>query len=272
MNKRTTIKLRSGNRMPIIGLGTWGLSDNTTESIMDAIKMGYPMIDTSGDYGTQPGIGEAIKRSGVDRKSLYIVTKVEETDNAYEATKKNLSELQLDYVDLMLIHRPPAHGAGLELWQGLIKAKEDGLVKDIGVSNYSEDQMQELIDETGEVPVVNQIEWSPFGWSPLMEDYCDRNAIVIQAYSPLTHGEKLDDEALMDMADDYGKTPAQILSRWCLQHGTIPLPKANQKEHQIENLDVFDFEISEEDMEILDNLNKSYSALSDRPIYAEQRA
>ncbi len=129
------------------------------------------MIDTSGDYGTQPGVGEGIRQSGVRREDIFVVTKVEETDDAYEATRRNLDQLGMDHVDLMLIHRPPKSGAGIDLWRGLIRARDEDLVTDIGVSNYSEALIEELVGATGEVPVVNQLEWSPFGHSANMYRY-----------------------------------------------------------------------------------------------------
>jgi 2,5-diketo-D-gluconate reductase A len=251
--------------MPILGLGTWQLTNNTAGTVQDALRMGYCMIDTSGDYGTQVGIGEAIEKSHLDRKAIYLVTKVEETDDAYQATKKNLKELNLFYADLILIHRPPHVGFGQELWKGLMRAKKDELTKDIGVSNYSSDQIQALIDTTGEVPTVNQIEWSPFGHSKEMLNYCHKNNIVIQAYSPLTRAKRLDDPVLSAMAAQYGKTPAQLLIRWNLQLGIVPLPKANQIDHQKENLAIFDFEIADEEMELLSNLNENYSSLGSLP-------
>jgi 2,5-diketo-D-gluconate reductase A len=162
--------LHTGNRMPVLGLGTWQLTDDTPGTVENALRLGYRLIDTSGDYGTQPGIGEGIRRSGIERSGFYLVTKVEETDDSYEATVKNLAELGLDQADLMLIHRPPSSGPGEALWRGLIRAKEDGLTRDIGVSNYSIKQIEALIEATGKVPVVNQIEWSPFGRNaPLCE-------------------------------------------------------------------------------------------------------
>lgn len=265
MNSQSTIALHTGSKMPVLGLGTWQLTDDTAETIEEALRLGYSMIDTSGDYGTQPGIGAGIKRSGVDRNNLYIVTKVEETDEAYAATEKNLSELGLEYADLMLIHRPPERGAGEALWEGLMRARQDGLTKDIGVSNYSTELIDALIDATGEVPVVNQIEWSPFGHSDVMLRYAHEKQICIQAYSPLTRAHRLNDPVLGEMASGYGKTPAQLLIRWNLQRGTVPLPKANQRTHLEENLDVFDFEMSEEDMALLKGLNERYSALGALP-------
>jgi 2,5-diketo-D-gluconate reductase A len=270
MDLRSTIQLNTGRKMPILGLGTWKLTDDTPGVIAKALELGYPMIDTSGDYGTQPGISQGIKQSGKPRDSFYLVTKVEEDDDAYEATKQDLSELQLDYADLMLIHRPPETGAGEELWQGLIKARDEGLTKDIGVSNYSEDQMQALIDASGETPVVNQIEWSPFGWDQAMLDFCKSKGIIVQTYSPLTRQERLEHEVLIDLADKYEKSAAQILIRWALQKDTVPIVKANQLEHLEENLEVFDFKISAEDMASLDELNESYSALGPKPVYQQQ--
>ena len=265
MNKASTKKLNTGSEMPIMGLGTWKCKEDTVDVIAHAIKLGYPMIDTSSDYGTQPGVGEGIKKSGIERKNIYITTKVEETDDAYERTLSNLKELQTDYVDLMLIHRPPSKGVGEELWDGLIKARGEGLIHDIGVSNYSIMQMEALIDKSGIIPAVNQIEWSPFGFSDEMMKYCAEQKIIIQAYSPLTHGKRLDDDRLEEVAVKYGKNTAQLLIRWNLQTGTVPLAKANDIEHLEEDLDVFDFEITPEDIRVLNNLNEQYSSIGDLP-------
>jgi 2,5-diketo-D-gluconate reductase A len=265
MNKESTIPLHTGNTMPILGLGTWQLTNDTAGTVAYALALGYRLIDTSSDYGTQPGIGEAIKNSNIDRKSIYVVTKVEETDNAYARTKSNLEEMGLEYADLMLIHRPPPTGAGEALWQGLLRAKNEGLTGDIGVSNYSIELMEKLIEASGEVPTVNQIEWSPFGHSEAMRKYCAEKHILIQAYSPLTRAKRLDNETLTQLASKYHKSPAQILLRWNLQLGTVPLPKANQKKHVAENIDVFDFEIRAEDMALLRELNEEYSSLGSLP-------
>lgn len=265
MTSQNGIDLRSGHSMPLMGLGTWQLSHDTAETIVAALALGYRMIDTSGDYGTQPGIAEGIARSGLRRADIYLVTKVEETEDAYEATRRNLRELRLDYADLMLIHRPPREGAGEDLWQGLLKAKRDGLARDIGVSNYRVEQIETLVADSGETPAVNQIEWSPFGHSEAMRDFAQRKHIVIQAYSPLTRGTRLTEQPLVELAAKYGKTPAQVLIRWNLQHGVVPLPKANQGAHLEENCDVFDFSIDAADMDRLDQLDERYSALGGLP-------
>lgn len=271
MNLNEKKKLSTGRYIPAIGLGTWELKDDTADIIDAALRMGYTMVDTSSDYGTQKDVGEGLIMSGLKREDVYVVTKVEETDDAYDRTVSNLEELKLDYVDLTLIHRPPKSGAGEDLWQDLIKAQEDGMTKDIGVSNYSEEQIMALFQSSQVMPTVNQIEWSPFGWSQRMLDFCNENNILIQAYSPVTRGERLDDSALTEIAKRYDKTPAQILIRWGLQTGVVPMPKANKISHLEENIQVFDFELTPTDMARLCSLDEDFSALSEEPIYMEQR-
>lgn len=265
MDASSTLPLHTGRSMPVIGLGTWQLTDDTSASVAEALRLGYRMIDTSSDYGTQPGVGEAIGQCDLPREDIFLVTKVEEDDKAFEATREYINEMGRKYADLILIHRPPQEDAGRELWQGLIKARDEGLARDIGVSNYSIAQINDLVNATGQTPVVNQIEWSPFGWSTEMLDYCNERGIIIQAYSPLTRSSRLGDEKLAEVAAQYGKTPAQILIRWNIQLGIVPLPKANQKKHMEENLGVFDFEISEEHMSTLGQFNERYSALGSLP-------
>lgn len=264
-DKTSDRMLHTGNVIPVIGLGTWKLTRDTAATIRTALQLGYRLIDTSGDYGTQEGIGEGIQRSGLARPDFYLVTKVEETDDAYEALGRNLDELGLDHADLVLIHRPPKDGVGEALWRGLIRARENGLAVDIGVSNYPAAAIDALVEATGEVPAVNQIEWSPFGHSRDLLRYAQDNAIVLQAYSPLTRMTRLDDPTLATMAERYDKTPAQIVLRWNVQHGVVPLPKAGSREHLEENLDVFDIRLAKEDMRRLDALNERYSALGKLP-------
>ena len=252
--------LQSGQRMPLLGLGTWQLRHHTAETVECALDVGYRMIDTSGDYHTQRGIGDALRAAGIPRDSLYVVTKVEQTGNAYADLCANLAELKLDYVDLALIHRPPEIGVGEPLWQGLRRAQREGMARDIGVSNYSIDQIEELVYRTGVMPAVNQIEWTPFGHSPRMLDFCRDNEILIQAWSPLTRARRINDDKLCAMAARYGKTPSQIILRWNMQLGVVPLPKANHVSHLRDNLHVFDFELSPTDMARLNGLNEHYSS------------
>jgi diketogulonate reductase-like aldo/keto reductase len=252
--------LPSGNRMPLMGLGTWELTVRTVDTICNALELGFRMIDTAPDYHTQRGVGDAIRACGFERESVYVVTRIESDEDGYAAVQKGLAQLRLDYVDLGLIHEPPGHGAGEKAWQGLRRAKREGLVRDIGVSSFSIEAIEELVYRTGEMPAVNQVEWSPFGHSPRMLDFCRENEIIIQSSSPLTHGRRLADDKMGPMAARYGKTPAQLLLRWNLQLGVVPLPKANHVQHQRENLNVFDFEILPQDMARLNALNEHFSA------------
>lgn len=261
MNPSSTLELRTGNRMPVIGLGTWQMSD-PAHIVRYALNIGYRMIDTSRDYGTQVGVGKGLRKSGLPRDKVYIVTKVEENEDTFEAARRNVEEMGLEYADLILIHRPPSYSADEDLWQGLIKAKEQGLTRDIGVSNYSVGEIDRLIRSSGVVPAVNQIEWTPFGHDQRMLDYCLDKDIVIQAYSPLTREKKVHDKRLCQLAEHYDKSPEQILLRWSIQLGTVPLPKSDNLAHLRENLDVFDFQISEDDMAILNGVNARFSSLS----------
>jgi len=257
----SVITLRTGREMPVIGLGTWMLTSHTTESVQHAFELGYCMVDTSSDYMTQPGIGKALRRYDRPRASLFISMKVEPEDNGYEATRRNLEELKLAYVDLVLIHRAPEKGVGEKLWEQLMRARADGLTRDIGVCSYKIEQLKTLAESTGEMPAVHQLEWSPFGHSLDMLSFCRAQEIVLQAYSPLTRGKRLKDERLVEIAGKYGKSPAQVILRWDLQHGVVPIPKAYREDHQRQNLDIFDFVLDDIDMGTLDGLNEQFSAL-----------
>jgi 2,5-diketo-D-gluconate reductase A len=189
------------------------------------------------------------------------VTKIEETDDPLGGVRRDLGEIGAEYADLTLIHRPPDEGAGEALWQGLIEAREAGLVRDIGVSNYPPALVDRLAEATGEVPAVNQVECTPFGHDDAFLDHHRDAGIVVMAYSPLTRGLRLDAWTLLEIGRFHGKTPAQVLLRWCLQKGVVPIPKANRMDHCRENLDIFDFEIDADRMARLDALNESWSAL-----------
>jgi 2,5-diketo-D-gluconate reductase A len=265
---QSKVSLQSGRSMPVLGLGTWQLTKDTAGTVLEALRLGYRLFDTSGDYGTQPAVGEAIQASEVPREEIFFVTKVEEDEDAYEAAYRNVEESGLDRADLILVHRPPRRSTGVDVWQALIRAREEGIVQDIGVSNYSIGQIDALADATAELPVVNQIEWTPFGWSPEMLDDCRSRGIVIQAYSPLTRSGRMRDPALTRIGAAHRKTPAQVVLRWCLQLGVVPLPKANRHEHLVENADVFDFELSEAELEEIGALNEHYSSLGTSLAYA----
>ena len=257
----SNVVLRNGREMPVLGLGSWMLTTHTAEAVMHAFELGYRMVDTSADYKTQPGIGKAIRLSQVPREALFVSMKVEENEDGYEATVRNLKELKLAYADLVLIHRAPKTNVGEKVWRGLMRARDEGLTRSIGVCSYKVAQLQALADQTGEMPAVHQLEWSPFGHSLDMLNFCRANEIVVQAYSPLTRGKRLQDQRVAAIAMKYGKTPAQVFLRWNLQHGVVPIPKAYREDHQRQNIAVFDFELEPVDMATLDALNEQFSAL-----------
>lgn len=252
--------LPSGNRMPLLGLGTRDLNFHTADTVCSALELGFRMLDTSPEYHTQRGIGDAMRACGFERHELFVITKVEPHGDTCAAIQKNLAQLRLEYADLALVQGVAPQDAGDQAWQGLRRAKRDGLAHDIGVSGYTIDAVEELVYRTGEMPAVNQLEWSPFGHSPRMLDFCRDNGILILAASPLTHARRLNDDKAGAMAARYGKTTAQLLIRWNLQNGVVPLPKANHVEHLRENLNVFDFEITPLDMARLNGLNEHFSA------------
>ncbi len=257
-----TVELADGTPMPALGLGTWELSGTgATDAVLHAIDLGYRMIDAACDYGSEAHIREALERSPVDREELFIVDKVEEDEDSYAAARRRCESLGVESLDLCLIHRPPERGPGLDLWRGLERARADGVTRAIGISNYSPEGTKQLLDGCQEPPLVNQIEWTPFGHSAKVLADARGAGIAVQAYSPLTRGERLDDAELTAIGERHGKTPAQVLLRWNLQLGTVPLPKAISPAHLEENADVFDFELDDREMKGLANLNEHFSAL-----------
>lgn len=263
---RASVTLSTGTEMPALGLGTWLLDGpGAADGVRHALELGYRLVDTAVDYGSQPQIGEALRSGPVDRDEVFLTSKVEEDEDSHAGTRQRIDEIGVDRLDLCLLHRPPPDGDGEELWRGLIEAKSEGLTREIGVSNYSSDQIDSLVEATGEVPVVNQIEWSPFGFSDSMLDHARSTGVVIQSYSPLTRGERLGDPALGEIAEAQGRTPAQVLLRWNLQLGTPPVPKAASAAHREENIDVFGFELGQAEMRRLSQLNEHYSSLGGLP-------
>ena len=263
MTDLPTINLASGVEMPVIGLGTWQLTEeDAVEGTRHALELGYRLIDTAVDYENQEQIGEALRASDINRDDVFLTSKVEEDEDARAATAERVEHLGVDRLDLCLIHRPPPEGAGEDLWEGLVEVRREGLTREIGVSNYSTDQIDRLIEVTGERPSVNQIEWSPFGHSDEVMEHAKRSGVVIQAYSPLTRGERVEDGTLAEIGERHGKTPAQVMLRWCVQVGAPPVPKAADPAHREENIEIFDFELSESELLVLSSLNEHYSSLA----------
>lgn len=262
-SSRITLGRGRGRGMPPIGLGTWQLTNDTAEAVAGAIGAGYRLIDTASDYGSQLGIGRALASTDVPREELFVVAKIEETDEPLGGVTRDLGEMGLGYADLVLIHRPPEDGAGEFLWEGLVRAREEGLAREIGVSNYSAALVDRLAAATGEMPAVNQVEWTPWGHDDALLAHHREAGIAVMAYSPLSRGLRLEEPVPLEIARRTGRTPAQVILRWCLQRGVVPIPKANRIDHARENLDVFGFALEAGDMARLDGLEAGWSALAD---------
>jgi len=267
LTMNSTIELNNGVKMPIIGLGTAALfGKKAYQSVVWALESGYKMIDTASMYGNERNVGKAIQESGIPRDELFITTKVWETDQGYDNTiaalEKSLKKLKLSYIDLYLIHWPRSN-LRFETWKALEKILEDDKARAIGVSNYTIRHLETLFEIASTLPAINQVEFTPFLYQKELLNFCKNNKIVVGAYSSLTRGQKFDNSTLKSISLKYDKTPAQILIRWGLQHGIIQIPRSQSKQHIHENVDVFDFNIDNEGMELLNNLNEEFRLTED---------
>jgi len=263
----STLKLNNGVNIPLIGLGTWTLTGKGAYySVLHALEAGYRLIDTAAMYGNERKIGEAIKDSDIPREDVFITTKLGNYDHGYDKTLKaferSLRKLKLSYVDLYLIHWPVS-GLRNETWKAFEKIYENGKARSIGVSNFTIRHLNELLETTSTIPTVNQFEFSPFLYLKELMDFCQSKNIAVEAYCPLTRGEKFDNPQLKSIGQKYGKTSAQVLLRWGIQHNVIQIPKSGSKDHIIENIDIFDFNLDDEDMKQLDNLNEDFRNVDD---------
>ena len=263
MDLKSTITLNDGVQIPGLGLGTFRSSPGreTIEAVEYALDLGYRHIDTAAMYGNEEEVGKAVRNSNIARKDVFVTTKVWNDDHGYDETLKAFDEsyrkLDIDYVDLYLIHWP-LPGKRIETWKALEKLKEEGLVRSIGISNYTIKHTEEVLNESGVKPSVNQFELHPYLYQKELIDYLWKNDIHVEAYCPLTRARKLDDPKLAAIAEKYNKTSAQILIKWSLQRGFVVIPKSVHKSRIKENADVFDFEISDEDMTKIDNFHEDY--------------
>lgn len=228
---------------------------------MHALKTGYRLIDTATIYGNEESVGRAIQDSGIARKDIFVTTKLwnndQGKDSAPQALKKSLDKLGLEYVDLYLIHWPVPE-TRVESWHALEELQKQGLALSIGVSNFMVKHLKELLDASGVVPAVNQIELHPFNYKQRQEvvEFCREHDIVVEAYSPLAQATKLDNPVIAAVAGQVDKAPTQVMLRWAIQKGTIPLPKSATPEHIEANFNVFDFELKDTQMAELDSLNE----------------
>ena len=264
MDLESTIKLNSGTVIPRLGLGVYQTKagPEVVKAVTWALETGYRHIDTARIYRNEEGVGKAIRESDVPREDIFVTTKLWNSDQGYDSTLRaceaSLRDLDMDYIDLYLMHWP-VEGKRLASWSAMERLLEEGRVKAIGVSNFLERHLVELLSKADIAPCINQIEMSPYiyGYRKKTVDFCRENGIVIEAYSPLTKGRKLEDPRLMITAAKYDKTPAQVLIRWALQQDFVTIPKSANQKRIRENANVFDFKISELDMEILNGLNEN---------------
>ena len=264
MNISSTFTMNNGIEIPMLGLGLYLSSSGNQahKALQMALDAGYRHFDTAKFYGNEKDVGQAVRESNIPREELFVTTKLWNDDHGYESTLAaidlSLNKMQLEYIDLYLIHWP-VQDLRLESWRAMEKALTDGKTKSIGVSNYMINHITELLENSQVVPAINQFEISPYNYQSRKEviDFCISRNILVEAYSPLTKGHKLRDPELIRLGNTYGKSPAQILIRWALQHELIVLPKSSNEQRIKENADVFDFDISDEDMAYLDGLDEN---------------
>lgn len=248
------ILLGERHAIPRLGFGVWQIDNDEVErAVAHALEVGYRSIDTAQGYDNEAGVGQALRDAAVDRSEIFLTSKLRTRamghDGALEGVRQSLEALGVDYLDLMLIHWPtPAHDQYVETWRGLIEAREQGLVRDIGVSNFTRGQLERIIGETGIVPVLDQIETHPHFQQKQMLPYLASRGIRHEAYSPLGSGAALDDPVIGELAAARGRSPAQVILRWHLQRGSIVIPKSVTPERIEENFDVFGFTLSEAEM------------------------
>lgn len=261
MDLNSRIELRDGNKIPRLGLGTWKTpaGQQAENAVSWALEAGYRLVDTAAIYHNEESVGKAVRESGIPREDVFVTTKLWNSDHdaPLKAFDSSLSRLGLEYVDLYLMHWP-VEGVRNKTWKAMQSLLDRGVCRSLGVSNFTVRHLVELVEQTGVVPVVNQVEFSPFLYQRELLDYCKSNKIIVEAYSPLARGSRMGDSALTEFTEKYGKTPAQILIRWALQHDLVVIPKSTHRERIVENSKVFDFSLSQEDMNKLDWLNENY--------------
>ncbi|MFW6205952.1 MAG: aldo/keto reductase [Gemmatimonadota bacterium] len=266
MDIMTTVELNHGGPMPLFGLGTFRSPEGqpTRDAVRAALDAGYRHIDTAAIYGNETDVGAAVREHDVPREDIFITTKLAQSDHGYETAlrefKASLERLGLEYVDLYLVHWPGG-GPRNESWRALEVIREEGRARAIGVSNYTVAHLREVLQKGDAVPAVNQFELHPFNYAsrkPIV-DFCREHDVVVEGYSPLTKARRLDDPTVRVVAEQHGRTSAQVLIRWALQHRIVTIPKSASPDRIRENAGVFDFELSAEEMDRLDGLDEDFT-------------
>jgi diketogulonate reductase-like aldo/keto reductase len=249
--------LADGARMPLLGLGVWQVSSADTEQAVSwALELGYRHIDTAQAYGNEQSVGRALRAGGVPRAQVFLTTKFYPARKDPEAeVQHSLERLGVDYVDLYIVHWP--QGGPTWAWPGMERARLRGFARSIGVSNFSVSELDEVIASAHTPPVVNQVQFSPFEYRRRLLQACRERDVALEAYSPLGTGRHLDHPAVTEIAQRLDRTPAQILIRWCLQREAVVIPKSTHRERIERNRQVFDFSLSDEDLQVLDALDRT---------------
>lgn len=263
------IKLNNGLEMPILGFGVFQIPDEKEceQAVLDAIETGYRLIDTAASYQNEKAVGNSIKKSGVPREELFITTKLWAQDMGYERTKlafqKSLDKLQLNYLDLYLVHQP--YGDVFGSWKAMQELYEEGKIKAIGVANFHSDRLIDLIVNSGFSPAINQIETHPFQQQIEAHKFMVDNNVQIQSWGPFAEGknEIFKNEILKIIAEKYNKSVAQVILRWLIQRNIVAIPKSVRKERMVENFNIFDFKLSEDDMQSITKLDTKSSMFFD---------
>ena len=254
------VSLSDGNSMPLLGLGTWAAQPGgeTRDAVAFALETGYRHIDTAKMYGNEQDVGEAVRQSSIPRQEIFVTTKLWDSDQGYQSANnafdRSMDQLGLEYIDLYLIHWP-VEKLRNDSWRALNEIKESGRTRSIGVSNFSHKHLQELYSYSDIRPVVNQIELSPFLQQPLIASFCRSENIQLTGYCPLAKGRRFDEPVLADIAEQHGKSPAQVMIRWALQNRQAVIPKSSNPKRIVQNADIFDFQIGVDEMVRLDGLD-----------------
>ncbi|MCA4134598.1 aldo/keto reductase [Arthrobacter sp. M4] len=268
-----TVPLNDGHAIPQIGLGTWPLDDDqVAKAVVTAVELGYRHVDTAVRYGNEAGVGQGVRDSGLPREELFIATKLDGVyqgqDRALEGMEESLKRLGLDYVDLLLIHWPlPHRDEYISTWKTFERLQTEGKVRSIGVSNFKPTHLERLMEETSVVPAVNQIQLTPSITRIDERAFNDSHHIVTESYSPLGAGrDLLNAPVLANIARKYGKTPAQVVLRWHIQAGLVAIPKSANPQRMKENIEVYDFELDQQDLSAIDTLDAGRDAGVDSDI------
>lgn len=277
MDINSTVRLNNGIEMPWLGLGVFRLKEKgeVEKAVKTALQNGYRSIDTAAAYHNEEGVAKGILASGVPRSQIFLTTKIKNDEQGYQsaidAFYRSLAYLKTDYLDLLLIHWPLGKKS-LKTWKAMEELYEKGLVRAIGVSNFKVHHLEYLLTDCKVIPAVNQVEFHPRNSQPELLDFCRKNSIQLQAWSPLMMGEAVKIPIIQTLADKYKKTPAQILLRWDLQKEVVTIPKSGKAERIIANAAIFDFEIDDIDMAKINRLNKNFAIVvyRDRTIYLLQ--